>query len=190
MSVAQAARTWWAATKNPVQGAARRIGDLRSYRMVKRITVLARPELPIEKPLTIWAPGDPQPDFAALSYILINRFSETPVPTSCIIATAEAAHHYGGWGGRFPKNAECTHDLHLTAIYLHFLRFHPHLCTAWFSEEWLKRNRQETNEKRPDAIIREGSRSKIIEFGGEYSKQKLFEFHEHCAHRGMPYEIW
>ena len=46
-------------------------------------------------------------------------------------------------------------------------------------------------EKLPDAIIDAPGHSRVVEFGGAYSKAKLEAFHRYCSEElKLPYEVW
>jgi hypothetical protein len=83
-----------------------------------------------------------------------------------------------------------THDVHLSAVYLHLLVHEPRIATTWISEAGQYAHGAGRNERLPDALVRRASGVTVIEFAGAYSKGKLSEFHEHCASRGLPYELW
>ena len=101
--------------------------------------------------------------------------------------------HYGGWGGRYPRQTERTHDLHMASLYLLKRNADPGVQRYWNSEEKLreqrKRKRHADKQHLPDAIIIRPKRT-AIEFGGSYKVEKLRSFHSYCEGRGLPYEIW
>jgi hypothetical protein len=112
------------------------------------------------------------------------------VHTRCVIATAHAARRAGGYGGQRPRPAECTHDLHVSALYLELRRTVPELAATWIHEAEIFRTRPGGVGKVPDALVRLPLGTKVIEFGGAYGAQKLAAFHRYCAQEGLPYEIW
>jgi hypothetical protein len=190
-SVAQIARTWWSETADPEANARERLRSLERAGLVSRFTIMSRPELPLEAPVLVWEPGHPAPDLGAASYKLQSRFSAALEKTSCVIAAARAATVFGGYGGRFPRQAEQTHDVHVAAMFPKYRSLRPDLIKHWISEEVIKRTRPKIKgEKLPDAMIRTETYERVIEFGGEYGKEKLIKFHEYCAAKKLPYEIW
>lgn len=190
-SVAQVARTWWSETADPEANARERLKLLDRAGLIHRFTLMSRPELPLEAPVVVWEPGQEAPDLGAASYTLQSRFCAALEKTPCVIATARTAAKFGGHGGRFPKNAEQTHDVHVAAMFLRYRSLKPDLMKYWISEEVIKRTRPKIKgEKLPDAMIRTEDYERVIEFGGEYDKEKLLAFHDYCAGRALPYEIW
>ena len=191
LSVSQVARTWWAETANPEANATERLKLLEKAGLVQRFTAMARPELPLEAPIVVWEVGQAPPDFGAASYRLQARFTAALQKRPCVIATRMAGARFGGKGGRLPRKAEQTHDIHMAAVFLRYRSLHPNLIEHWQSEEIIKRDRPaKKGEKLPDAMIRTGTWDRVVEFGGEYNRDKLIAFHDYCAEKGFPYEIW
>jgi hypothetical protein len=60
----------------------------------------------------------------------------------------------------------------------------------WVFEEQLRGERARKAEMLPDVLVRTSEKTWAVEFGGAYSKEKLTAFHEHCAVRNLPYEVW
>lgn len=190
-SVAQVARTWWSQTADPDANARERLKQLDRAGLITRFTLMSRPELPLEAPVLVWEPGDKTPDLGSVSYILQSRFSAALEKNPCVIATTRAAAKFGGHGGKLPKNAEQTHDVHVAAMFLRYRGLRPDLIRHWISEEIIKRTRPKVKgEKLPDAMIRAGDYERVIEFGGEYGKDKLIAFHDYCVKKNLPYELW
>jgi hypothetical protein len=94
---------------------------------------------------------------------------------------------FGGHGGRFPRESEETHDLHLATVYLRFRSVSPELTISWVHEEEIKRDRRQRRGKLPDAMV---GKARVVEFGGAYKKDKLMAFHKFCETRGFNYEVW
>lgn len=190
-SLRQLARTWWAGSAAGEPQARARMKLLERAGLVTGCTLMARPELELAAPVIAWEPGAAEPDFGAASWQLCSRFTAPLRHTPCIIATPQAGVRYGGRGGRFPKAAEQTHDLHVATLFLRYRERHPELVPNWLSEELIKRSRpQIRGEKLPDALIRTESFTRVVEFGGEYARGKLEAFHGYCRTRSLPYEVW
>lgn len=191
LSLAQIARTWWTDAKDPLANARERLKILQREGLITRFTAMARPEFPLTAPVIVWQPNDPMPDFGAASYQLQSRWVHSALATPAVIATTTAGHRFGGWGGRFPRQAEQSHDLMMGALYLHYRQLFGHavITTQWISEERLREQKQ-AGEKLPDAMLRSAQGERVIECGGAYSKEKLSHFHEYCAEQSLPYEIW
>jgi hypothetical protein len=179
LSVLQIARTW-----PRVLAALKR---LEAQGLVFSFTAVAHPELPLLGPVVAWRPGCEQPDFSKASHQLRSRWKLPGKATKCIIASKAAGRMFGGHGGRYPRESEETHDLHLAAVYLRYRLNHPALCSSWIHEEEMKRDRKQQRGRVPDAVI---NKTKVVEFGGAYKKEKLLSFHKFCETRGLEYEVW
>ena len=107
------------------------------------------------------------------------------------LATRRAAAIFGGRAdGKIKNPSQVTHDIHLGALYLKFVREAPTLAAGWIGEDILAPTRE--HQKLPDAILHdgEGRPRLVIEFGGSYPTERVRDFHEDCAARGLPYELW
>jgi hypothetical protein len=145
----------------------------------------------LSAPVLTWCPGHPTPEFGSISYHLKNRARTSARSTRIFIAGRPAATHFGGTSDRWPRRSETTHDLGLTQVYLALQRTSARRARGWISESTLVSKGTIRGQKLPDAMIRELSGDlTIIEFGGEYSKSKLIDFHEDCARKLRGYELW
>lgn len=107
-----------------------------------------------------------------------------------MVATKLAGRHFGGSGGRIPREKEETHDVHLASVFLHFRGRFPEQVKRWVSEAAILRSRDGSSEKLPDAVIEFDSGPQVVEFGGAYSKEKVQSFHDYCSENSLPYELW
>ena len=189
LSVAQIARTWWGATRQAEATATARLKRLAQAGLLERFRVMAHPELALIAPVIVWQPGAAVPNFGAAAYQLQSRWTQTVISMAAVLATKGAGHRFGGRGGRFPRQSEQTHDLHLGALFLVYRQRFPALFPYWISEERL-REEKSYGEKLPDALLRPPEGERVLEFGGAYSKDKLKRFHAHCAEKRLPYELW
>ncbi len=196
LSLAQVARTWWADAKEPTRVAENRLRILVGENLLQIERAPAHPEIQIEAPVAIWALGQPEPEFGAISYQLQTRWHQHPVLTPCVSASRAAADRFGGYGGRPPRSVERTHDIHMAQVFLRFRGRHPESVPDWVFEEQVKTERKlagrrsTPGEKLPDAFLRSKSGTRVIEFGGAYGKDKLIAFHGYCKEHSFPYEIW
>lgn len=181
LSASQISCTW------PSVGNARRLNRLEREGLVRSFTALVHPELPLRSPVATWKRGGTLPDFGEASNELRSRWTLSAVPALCFVASSMAARMFGGHGGRFPRESEETHDLHLAAVYLRIRSKDPRVAALWIKEEEIKKRRDSQGGKLPDAMV--GSK-KVIEFGGAYKKAKLIAFHEYCEAYGLEYEVW
>jgi hypothetical protein len=187
----QISGTWWPDSESGRTNARRRLGELRDHGLLNRTRVHARPLLPLETPLFRWKPGEPTPDFGGLAWQLHRRWQEPLQSMTAYLATRRAANILGGVSdGRLKNPSQASHDIHLSGVYLYFLRTAPTLAAGWVGEDILAPSR--VDQKLPDAILHDGEgRPRLaIEFGGSYQAQRIADFHADCAARTLPYELW
>ncbi len=190
LSISQVVRVWWPDSVNIKTAAHRRLSQLEAAGYVELFPMMAHPEVTLSEPLCSWKPGESSPDFGALAWLLQSRWNEELVNTHCVISTDFAGRFFGGYGGRKPRRAETTHDLHLSSVFLQMRTNQPDRAATWISEDARKKDLVH-GEKLPDAIVSDGDSQIAIELGGKsYDRRKLEEFHEHCDERNLAYEVW
>jgi hypothetical protein len=160
---------------------------LEQHGLLSSFTAVAHPELPLAGPVATWRPGCETPEFSKVAYQLRSRWRRSGTPTKCFIASRTAGRMFGGHGGRFPRESEETHDIHLAAVYLRYRALWPALTPHWMHEEEIRRDRKLKRGKIPDAVL---NKEKAIEFGGAYKKAKLVSFHKFCEGKNLQYEVW
>lgn len=190
LTLNQIGRVWWADSKDQTANARSRLQVLEIEGLVQLQRVPAHPELPLEKPIFTWVPGGPAPDAGSVSYRLQERWKEHPVSTFCVSATRTAVNRFGGYGGRFPRQVERTHDIHLSAVYLLYREHKPALLSGWIFEEQLRQEGHRRGQRLPDVILKYAGTKKAVEFGGAYPKSKVSAFHRYCEERQLAYELW
>lgn len=178
-SVFQIARTW------PKTVSA--LGRLEREGMIDTFTAMVHPELELAAPVVKWAKGEGPPDFASASYVLRKRWNKPAITAKCVIASRGTGNMFGGHGGRYPRESEETHDLHLAAVYLRFRSTWPQLAASWVHEEEIKKERRQRRGKLPDAFV---AKNRVVEFGGAYKRAKLIAFHKFCEARSFDHEVW
>jgi hypothetical protein len=188
-SLRQIASHWW---DNEVANTRRRLKTLASSALISHLTVAARTLPPIETPLAVWQPAQPAPDMGKLSYQLQSRWRQRPVRAmSAYVASSRAAQLFGGKSrGELKHPLQATHDLGVAAIWLNFHDRAPEWADAWRGEDLLAHTR--LGEKLPDGFIVNQAQETVwvIEFGGAYDASRVQEFHDDCARRDLPYQIW
>lgn len=189
LSIAQIARTWWGQALHPIQAARARLQILESRGQVRCASFSVHPEFVLETPLTIWRPGNLQPDFGALSYRAHARWVHRPVFETLVFATKMTAAYLGGSGGSPPDANHATHDMHVGAVYLLKRLYEPLSADSWQSEQAILASRSGCDDKLPDAIVTHPE-TMAVDFVGKYTKAKLAAFHEYCAREKMGYELW
>lgn len=186
-----AARYFWPQSTDGQIKSLRRLRQLQSAGWLSSQQGYAKRLPLLTRPVVTWSLSDPAPDFGWLSNYLKTRFKEPTRTMQIFIATRQAAVRYGGTGDRWPRRSETTHDLGLAQVYLHLLESDPMRASAWVSEASLVARGTHPGEKLPDAIIRPATgRESVIEFGGQYGKEKLQAFHDYCVNAFLEYELW
>jgi hypothetical protein len=188
-SLRQIANHWWG---GEIANTRRRLKQLVEAGLVTSAEVLARPISRLDGPIISWNVGDAAPDFGAIAYALQQRLRRVPArPTGILVASESAATLLGGrCRGELTHPAQASHDLGVAAIWLNFATHSPHKATAWIGEDLLSHTRH--GQKCPDAFLvgPQGAVSSVVEFGGDYSRERIKSFHEDCADRELPYELW
>jgi hypothetical protein len=185
----QIAGHWWHAD---LANARRRMRRLLDAGLVRRLTVQARPLPSLAGPVASWRPGDPRPDAGRVSYRLQSRWRGVPLrATTAYVATSRAAQLYGGRGdGTLARPSQASHDLGVAAVWLWLAERQPAWAALWRGEDCMAETRR--GEKLPDAFLVDsaGRTVMVIEFGGGYDAARVAAFHDDCAARGLPYQIW
>lgn len=188
-SLRQIATHWW---DGQAANARRRLRQLTETGWLQRIEVSARTLPELLQPVLVWQPGEGVPNCEAAAYQMQRRWHSLPVrPLAAFIATDYAARIYGGkCRGVLKHPLQATHDLGVAQIWLRLRATAPEWAAAWRGEDLLADTRRA--EKCPDAFIvnPSGLVVCILEFGGAYQAQRIREFHDDCAARGLPYQIW
>lgn len=190
LTIEQIAETWWPPGRYQVTNARRRMVRLVRAKLVLRYRINIHPRIPLNAPVAEWKPGDDSPEFAAVSTMLKNRWTLPAEPTSVFLASKRSANLFGTYAGPLKDPVQATHDVHLSDIYLWYQQHKPWFCDSWIGEDALKK--AGTGVKDPDAFLvrPDGEVSRVIDFGGKYSADRVKEFHGHCAARSLPYELW
>lgn len=192
LSLAQVAEAWWEPTPSGQSTARKRLAQLDEAGLVRRLRVPVRPLPPLDAPALAWQAGDPPPDLGAVAWKLQSRWKEGPLATTVFVATQRGANQYGGrLRGRLRREFQATHDLGVAAVYLRMRAAKPEAAEAWIGEDILSPHRR--GEKVPDAVLAAGPEKRprlVVEFGGAYDAARVRRFHEDCAERKLPYELW
>ena len=189
-SLEQVHHTWWnrTYTKEAVRTA---LQELERKDLIVRHRVLAYPMLDLMAPVISWRPGEEDPDYHAISNVLQSRWTNAQVrPFTVYIASRKTLRTTGGKGGSLPPLGQETHDLHVSEIFCAMFSRNIRAANSWVGEELLKASRK--GEKLPDALLinSNGDPYFVIEFGGAYNVERVGSFHEDCAARQLPYQLW
>lgn len=191
LTLEQVKEVWWPAHLSGAKLAARALGHLRKNGLIEVRKVLFHPILNLEGPVGTWCPGQKDPFFGRVSYRLQSRWTENETEGTIYYATQKTVKRFGGAGKGLVYLHQVTHDLHCSVMYLWMWEQQPERAAKWVPEFLLKKGGKR-HEKTPDAAIREedGRLSCILEFGGRYDARRVAQFHEYCASKDLPYEIW
>lgn len=178
--------------KGSLPNARRRMKWLRANGLVERVVLIARLITALSGPLATWEPGQPPPNFGAIAHQAQVRWRRTPA-RSCVtwVATEKAAHLFGGVRrGELKNPLQASHDIGVAAVWLRMKQVDPRWARSWQSEDMLAHTRR--GQKIPDAFIVDDERRVVwvVEFIGEYDRQRVQAFHEDCESRGIPYQMW
>lgn len=180
---------WW---HGDAANARRRLTRLAQAQWLQQKCVLARPIPRLTAPLINWRPGDPEPDCGQVAWRCQSRWRKLPPrPSVAWIVTERAAQRWGGINrGSLKHPAQATHDLGVSAVWLHLHQTAPQWAAAWRSEDVLAHTRH--GEKLPDAFLVDSSQRVqwVIEFGGSYDTDRVSAFHQDCEQRQLPYQLW
>ncbi len=157
-NIFQLSRTWWEDTANGREGAQRRMSRLIQAGYIEAFNLRVHPELPLGGPVWTWKPGEPTPAFGILSYRLRSRWTEPLRLTTVYAASEKGARLYAGCGGRLSHPLQVTHDLHVSAIYLHFLEYSPERARmAGFQKTCLRLCAEDKNSRTLKSTIPKGA---------------------------------
>ena len=188
-SLRQVTDHWWS---GETANARRRLRQLADADLVARVEVQARTLPELERPVIAWRPSADVPNFDAVSHQLQKRWQSLAVrPCSAFVATEHAARLFGGRNrGELKHPLQATHDLGVAQVWLELHKNATPWADAWKGEDLMAETRR--GEKCPDAFIVNALEQVVcvIEFGGQYHAERVREFHEDCASRELPYQLW
>ena len=187
----QLARNFWPPGASGTLNARRRLAELVARELLKTTRVISHPLLGLTRPVVTWRPGEPKPDAGEISATLQARWATEPREMTVYLAGRRAITLFGAPAlGEIKNRYQVTHDLHVSEVFLFFQRTQALLAAAWVGEEILAPSRKD--QKLPDAILHDdaGRPRLVIEFGGKYPARRVSAFHDDCAARGLPYELW
>lgn len=170
--------------------------DNRLHRLIAvgliRSAALAVKLVDVNEPLCRWVPGNSTPNFEALSYRLLSRRERAESTRESIFwAGPRAVQLVGGVGGRLRQPLQVEHDLGVAQVCLTRICTEDEAGVRWLGED-CHRKLHRPSGKVPDAVLcdADGRIHRAIEYGGLYTAKRLRGFHQHCARRRLPYEIW
>jgi hypothetical protein len=83
-----------------------------------------------------------------------------------------------------------THDLQVAEIFLRYRACGLDVLQCWVGEDVFPRRWRTT--ARPDALLldAQGKFLRAVEYGGDYTPQRMWTLHRALAYVGLSYEIW
>jgi hypothetical protein len=189
MELSQIGDVWWPGQASK-RGLQRELEKLCYARLLLRAVLIAHRRLAIESPLIAWSPNDPEPDFHSTRSAILARWRCDESPVAVYWASSKAANVFGSTGSLPPRAWHLDHDLLLSEVYVHYQKNFPNLISDWIGENSLPKAGYRI--KDPDAFLldNDGEPYRVIESAGRYSIKQLQSFHDHCAERCIPYELW
>ena len=191
LAISQIARVWFSQFTRPHQAAGTAARRLSRAGWIEIHQILARPLVPLLGPMVSWQHGDEDPDFYWVSSQLSQRARVPAKLTRIVLATAKAHTMFGsGCNRKKLKLTQATHDLQVAEILFHYRQENRLADANWRSEEQLPANW--FFKQRPDAWLTDASGSVIraLEYGGDYTPDRLYDLHVALASLAIPYEIW
>jgi hypothetical protein len=172
------------------RGLRRLLQRLEASRLIRRLTVLARPAPVVDGPLFRWRPGSPAPDCYAIQYQAEKRNLRPVQAVTVFLGTVRLANVLGGTCGGKLNHHAVTHDLGVTAVYLHLWKIDPNLALAWQGEDIVAPSRH--RQKLPDAVLFDpaGQPTLAVEFIGDYPAERIQAFHDDAVRRSLGYELY
>lgn len=150
-------------------------------------------QLELTGPLAEWASGWSSPDLGQVAWRLEQRWRDgVQLPTQVAWATDAATRFVGGVAGDHRQLTQLQHDVGVAEVFV--ARRGPTGRRSWLGEDAYRGfSRPAKNAKVPDAVIVNEFRevTRVIEFGGQYSRKRLEAFHRYWAGQlQTSYEIW
>ena len=111
--------------------------------------------------------------------------------TPVVVAT-EKSRSFFGFGTKPPnvKLTQVTHDLFVSEVFLNYFRRGLDMATHWIGEDRLPREWPVS--ERPDGLLvdEDGKCLRAVEYGGDYSIDRLVSLHAAFTSVPVPYELW
>lgn len=190
-SVEQIERTWWTESRAGRRQAKDSIRRLERAGWLEVRRVIARAVLPLAAPILCWRPGEPAPEFLDIAKLLHQRSGGFATATTVCLPTKQTKALFGAasTANRF-KLTQTTHDLHVAEVFLKYRADGFDVGRCWIGEDNLPRYWPIA--ARPDALLLDDIGVVIcaVEYGGDYSPERLQSFHSAFSRSGLAYELW
>jgi len=173
-----------------IANARRRLRRFVEQGLIERRVALARPLPDLLGPMFQWQPGQPDPDAGQIAFHLQSRWRYQSLRSTVVfVPTPTVIDHFGG-RHKATLSSQVSHDLGVAEVWLWFYCNRPTYAKAWRGEDLLTDN--EPGQSLPDAVLigRDEQPAMLIEFGGDYSADRISAFHDDAVMRELPYQIW
>lgn len=150
----------------------------------------------VEARILLWRRGRPAPPHERTRWRLQKRWDEVlPEILTVYWATEKGERDHGGVAGLLNHAGQLEHDLGVAEVLTLAYERRRRWAYDWIGEDLLKREHPHLAKRLcaiPDAVTldRDEEVFKAIEFGGQYSVDRLARLHEAFSRRNIRYEIW
>ncbi len=171
------------------------LGHMHNEGMIETTSVaVAYPR--VQSRILMWRPHHSTPKHEHTRWLLERRWADlTPEAMPIYWATKKAERFYGGIAGLLSHAGQLEHDLGSAEVLTVACEENRHWTNDWIGEDLLRRDYLELARPlrvRPDAVTldKHGDIFKAIEFGGQYSVDRLRRLHESFQRQRIRYELW
>ena len=166
-----------------------RLKRLAADRWLCQLTAWASDVAPIVAPLFAWRPGDPEPDYGAISYQARVRWDGNPVRRTTVYAASTKLLDLFGLPKRpHLKLHQATHDLGCNQMYWFARRRWPdlqYLCEDLFAPRGHGVGVEDAQLCSTKRVVY------VLEHAGAYRIDRVRHLHDHIAvERGIPYFLF
>ena len=185
----QVATTWWSDCPTGLHRCRVALNRLQRKGWLVLGKVLARSVKLSAKPVYRWSPGDPSPDFVSHARTLHERVLKQPELVTICMATEKTNNLLGVGRRSTVRLAQLTHELLVSQVYLRYRSL------GFENANWIGEDRLPAEWRlrvRPDALLVDinGNFVRAVEYGGDYSVERLEELHLAISSILLSYELW
>ncbi len=171
------------------------IGRLHNEGMIEATSVaIAYPH--VQSRILMWRPHHSAPKHEHTRWLLERRWADlAPEAMPIYWATKKSERFYGGIARLLSHAGQLEHDLGTAEVLTVAYEENRHWTNDWIGEDLLQREYPKLARRlrvRPDAVTLDnrGDIFKAIEFGGQYSVDRLRRLHASFEWQRIRYEIW
>jgi hypothetical protein len=174
------------------QSASRRIRSLIDAKLLRASMIVCQEPPAILSPLCSSTPLYDEPDYDKLVSTLHARFKSRRMVSQWVISSSTWADKTfaGICRQRSCPHHQVGHDLGVSESLLFYKQHHPEYYHNWNGEDTI--DDEEFFDILPDAVTRrsQGVATHVVEFGGDYHRNRLIKLHETCAEKGVTYDLF